>query len=278
MVVPFMDASAKYLGGLAVPVLMIVWGRFFASLIILLGVLVATGKVRRLPTIGSPGLQIARALLSVGATMGYFAAIQTMPLADALAVYFIYPFLITALSPLVLGERPGLHRWGAVCIGFLGSLLVIQPAADEGIAVGVYYLIAASFAFALYNLLTRRLSGRADPMGTLLVQMVVGTVVMSAALPYAWQTPNLVEIGLFTAIGFASVAAHFLLVRSYDFAPASVLAPFTYVEMIGTTLLGYLIFNDFPDALTWLGVAVIIASGTYIAHRERRLENANTHP
>ena len=157
--------------------------------------------------------------MSVAATLGYFAAVQTLPLAEALAIYFIYPLVITTLPPLMLGAAPGIRRWAAVAAGFAGALMV-----------------------------------------------------MSAALPFDWQPPDGAAIQLFLLIGLISVLGHFLLTCAYDHAPASVLAPFTYSEIVSATLLGYAISHDLPGTATWAGGAVIIVSGTFIAYREPKFE------
>jgi drug/metabolite transporter (DMT)-like permease len=193
------------------------------------------------------GKHVFRALLLMAATFGFFTGLKTMALADALATYFVYPFLVTALSPLFLGEHPGWRRWTAVGFGFLGSLIVIRPSLD-GLPVGTLFVLGAALAFAGYNLLTRGLRGGGDP----------------------WKTPDATALAMFALIGVAATLGHYLLIRAYSLAPAPVLAPYAYAEIITATALSYLVFGDFPDAWTWTGVAVIAMSGVVIAIRERR--------
>lgn len=268
-VIPIMDACAKALGNMDYPSLMITWGRFAFSIILLLPLLMG----RRRNAFSLPpdkGTQTLRALCLVLATTGFYMGLRTLPLADALAIYLIYPFIVTALSALVLGEMPGVRRWVAIAVGFMGSLLIIRPGFD-GVPLGTVFILGAAIAFAGYNLLTRRIAGRSDPWQTLVFQAGIGSAVTSMALPFAWRTPELDGLTLFVGMGVAATVGHYLLIRAYDYAPAPVLAPFGYFEIISAAALGYFVFGDFPDALTWAGVAVIVLSGVYIGFRERRL-------
>ncbi len=266
-VVPNMDVAAKLLGQWGYPVVMAVWARFAMSLIILSPALVIRPGIFRPPP--DARMHVLRAVLLVAATFGFFSGIQTMPLADALAAYFVYPFLVTALSPVFLGERPGWRRWTAVGFGFLGSLIVIRPSLD-GLPAGTIYVLAAAFAFAGYNLLTRGLSRQADPWRTLAFQSLVGFALTSLALPWFWRTPDISALALIALMGVAATLGHYLLIRAYALAPAPVLAPFAYFEIIVAATLGFVVFGDFPDTWTWTGVSVIAASGIVIAVRERR--------
>ena len=267
-VVPNMDVAAKLLGQWGYPVAMIVWVRFAASLVILSPALL-TGRRDIFKPPREAGKHVFRALLLMVATFGFFTGLKTMALADALATYFVYPFLVTALSPLFLGEHPGWRRWTAVGFGFLGSLIVIRPSLD-GLPVGTLFVLGAALAFAGYNLLTRGLRGGGDPWRTLAFQSLVGFLAMSVAVPFFWKTPDATALAMFALIGVAATLGHYLLIRAYSLAPAPVLAPYAYAEIITATLLSYLVFGDFPDAWTWTGVAVIAASGIVIAIRERQ--------
>ena len=266
-VIPVMDACAKALGNMNYPSLMITWGRFAFSFVLLLPLLMG----RRRNAFSLPpdkGTQTLRALCLVLATTGFYMGLRTLPLADALAIYLIYPFIVNALSPMVLGEMPGFRRWAAIAVGFMGSLLVIRPGFD-GVPLGTVFILGAAIAFAGYNLLTRRIAGRGDPWQTLVFQAGVGAALTSLVLPFTWRGPELDGLVLFVSMGVAATAGHYLLIRAYDYAPAPVLAPFGYFEIISAVALGYFVFGDFPDALTWAGVAVIVSSGVYIGFRER---------
>ncbi len=267
-VVPNMDVAAKLLGQWGYPVVMVVWARFAMSLVILSPALLTRRRRIFMPP-PDAWAHVFRAALLMTATLGFFMGLRSMALADALATYFVYPFLVTALSPLFLGERPGWRRWTAVGFGFLGSLIVIRPSL-AGVPDGTLYVLGAAVAFAGYNLLTRSLSHQDDPWRTLTFQSLVGFALMTPVLPWFWRSPDPAALGLIVLIGAAATLGHYLLIRAYALAPAPVLAPFAYVEIIVATALGYVVFGDFPDAWTWTGVAVIAASGIVIAIRERR--------
>ena len=271
-IVPVMDACAKILGNLDYPIWMIVWARFAVSFIMLMPLMMMNNRV----TFGKPPhlpLQVLRALLLVAATLGFYSGLKTLPMADALAIYFVYPFLITAFSPLVLGEMPGTRRWIAIGVGFVGSLLVIRPGFGV-IPLGTGYVLVAAVAFAGYNLLTRQIAGDGGHWQVLVFQTIVGTVVTAPALLFTWHTPDLYGVMLLLGIGFAATLGHYLLIRAYQYAPAPILAPFSYFEIVSATVLGVAVFGDFPSALTWVGVAVIITSGVFTSLRERKINYA----
>tara|TARA_E500000331_G_scaffold319098_1_gene331565 strand:+ start:2300 stop:3199 length:900 start_codon:yes stop_codon:yes gene_type:complete len=268
-VVPNMDVAAKLLGQWGYPVLMVVWARFAFSLLILLLVIPFEGKsIFLFPR--EPGKHVMRALLLVLATVGFFHGLKTMPLADALATYFVYPFLITALAPIFLAERPGWRRWTAVGFGFVGSLIVIRPGLN-GLSEGTVYVLFAALAFSGYNLMTRSLRDKDDPWRTVTFQSLIGLVATTPFLFWYWHAPAIDGFFLFIVIGFAATLGHYFLVRAFALAPAPVLAPFAYVEIVAATVLGYIVFGEFPDIWTWTGVAVIAASGIVIAVREGKV-------
>ncbi len=271
-IIPLMDVGAKDLGGQGYAPVLVAWARFALSSVLLSPVLLKRGTVRQMT---GPGwqMQVFRAVMLATATVLFFSALVTMPMADALAVYFVYPFLITLLAPVVLGEQVGIRRYLAVLIGFSGSLLIIRPGFQE-VPVGVYYVLAASVCFALFNLLTRRLTGTSDPWVTVFYQSVVGALVLTPFIFAHWQLPDMRALGLIAMMIFAAVVGHWLLVKAYEQAPASLLAPFGYFEMVAAVILGFVWFGDFPDVLTWLGIAVIVATGVYISVRERKRKQA----
>ncbi|MGJ3258608.1 MAG: DMT family transporter [Rhodospirillales bacterium] len=272
MVIPLMDVGAKDLGGQGYAPVLVAWARFAVSAVVLSPVLLKQGTVRQM---AGPGwkMQIVRAVMLTTATVLFFSALVTMPIADALAVYFVYPFLITLLAPLVLSEQVGLRRFMAVLIGFSGSLLIIRPGFQE-VPVGVYYVLAAAVCFAMFNLLTRRLTGLNDPWLTVFYQSIVGAAVLTPFVFAHWQWPDTRALGLVALMVSAAVIGHWLLIKAYEQAPASLLAPFGYFEMVSAVILGFLWFGDFPDEFTWLGIAVIVSTGIYISLRERKRKQA----
>lgn len=267
-VIPLMDASAKQLIELGYSPLLAAWGRFALSTLVLLPVLLRRGAIRQMAGAGA-GVQILRAVMLALATVMFFSALETMPMADALAVYFVYPFLITIMAAFILHEKVGIRRYLAVLVGFCGSLLIIRPG-FQTVPEGVYYILGASLCFALFNVLTRRLKGVGDPWMTVFYQSLVGTIVLAVLVPSNWRMPDAQAMELMGLMIFAAVIGHWLLVKAYACAPASQLAPFGYFEMISAVMFGYLWFDDLPDRLTWAGIAVIVATGIYISVRERK--------
>jgi drug/metabolite transporter (DMT)-like permease len=266
-IIPFMDGAAKQLAQLGYAPVLIAWARFSVAALVLSPMLLRRGNIRQLWAPGA-GLQILRATFLAAATVLYFSAIETMPIADALAVYFVYPFLMTAMAPLILKESVGIKRFTAVIIGFAGSLLIIRPGFDV-VPIGIYYVLIASVCFALFNLLTRKLKGQSDPWFTVFYQSLVGTVVLAVFVPGNWTAPTSDAWALMGVLIAAAIIGHWLVVRAFDYAPASFLAPFGYFEMIAAVAIGYFWFGDFPDEFTWAGIAVIASAGIYISRREK---------
>lgn len=266
-IIPVMDATAKALSD-SYHTVQLVWVRYFFHLLLFLPFVLWRYRYRLFRP-ARPLLQILRGAMLMSSTGLFFAAIALMPLADALAVVFIYPFVITALSPLVLGENVGLRRWAAVGSGFVGALIVIQPGA-EILSAGVPFAVAAGSIYACYVLSTRKLAGSDPPLVTLTFTGMVGAVVMTLALPFFWVMPEPGDWPLMLLMGLCAALGHLCIIIAHEKASASQLAPLGYSEIISATLLGYLFFGDFPDPLTWLGIAVIVASGIYISIREGR--------
>ncbi len=265
-VVPFMDSIAKELSD-HIPILQVVWARYFFHFCLILPVaLLRYGPKQLLPK--QQSLQLLRGALLLASTILFFAALAKMPMADALALIFVSPLIVTTLSPWVLGETVGARRRIAVLVGFFGAMLIIRPGFGT-IQWPALLALGAGIVFGLYFLATRRLAGSAPPLVTLTYTAAVGALVMSLTVPLVWVTPSLLDLGAMALMGLIAACGHFLLIKSFDFASASLLAPFTYSEIIMTTLLGFVFFGDFPDRWTWAGITVIICSGVYISVRER---------
>lgn len=267
MVVPFMDAFAKYLS-VRYPVTQLTWARFFFHFAFLAPiVLYRHGTAAFRPA--RPFVQLLRSGFTLLSTLLFFAAIASMPIADALALLFISPMIVTALSPIMLGESVGIRRWLAVATGFLGALIILRPGFGV-VQTGALLALAAGCSFALYTLLTRKLAGTAPPLVTLTYTAVTGMVAMSIAVVPHWITPPPLDLLMMAGIGAIAATGHFLLIRAFDYAPASLLAPYSYSEIVMATGVGWFVFGDFPDKWTWAGIAVIVSSGIYISWRERR--------
>ncbi|MDX1514609.1 MAG: DMT family transporter [Gammaproteobacteria bacterium] len=267
MVVPLMDGIAKHLSA-TYSVVQITWARYFFHLVILLPVVLWRHGAAAL-LLRRPQLQIVRGGFLLGSTILFFAAISVMPIADAIALVFIAPFIVTALSPLVLGEQVGIRRWSAVGIGFVGVLVIVRPGMSA-FHWGMLLALGAGAIYAFYSLATRRLSGSAPPLVTLTYTALLGAVVMSLAAPFYWSPPDTTALAWMALMGAVAALGHFLIIKAFEYAEASLLAPLGYVEIVGATAVGYFAFGDFPDRFTWLGVAIVIASGVYVSIRERR--------
>ncbi len=214
-----------------------------------------------------------RSSLLLGSTVFFFLAVKHIPLADATAIGFVSPLLVTGLSVPLLGEQVGIRRWIAVIIGFASVLLIIRP--GFGMvhwAMSLPVLTAA--CFALYQITTRILSRSDGTATTYFFSATVGLAVTTAWLPAIWVTPDLWGWLSLIFLGSAGGFSHYLLIRAFAMAPASLLAPFAYAQLIWSITIGYLWFGDFPDLWTIGGGAIICLSGLYVLYRERRLTRA----
>jgi drug/metabolite transporter (DMT)-like permease len=260
-----LDTTAKYLVA-RYPVVEVVWARFVFHMLFVAVVLAPRLHFH----MGSrrPGLQLLRSLLLLVCTLLFFSGVRLLPLADASAIMFTSPILLTVLAIPLLGEHVGPRRWAAVGVGFIGALIVVRP--GSGIMdVGAALLLGAALCNALYQLATRKLRAADPPLTTLLYTAVVGTVVLTAAVPTVWVTPDIAHWPLFALLGVFGGAGHFTLIKAFQRAPAAVVAPFSYTSLIWATGYGFLVFGDLPDLWTVAGAGVIAGGGLYILHRER---------
>lgn len=262
-----MDAIGKGLMA-RYPVPQVVWARYFFQLswmMLLLPRVGAAGLVRTTRL----GTNIVRGLLLAFSTIFMFGAISFVPLADAYTITFIAPLLVTVFSIPMLGERVGWRRWTAVCAGFIGVLIVIRP--GFGMAHWALALpLVTAVGFALYQILTRKVSGTpGETAFAMLFHLAwVGTAILTAVVPFFWQTIAPLDWLPMAAMGALGGLGHLILIRALTIAPASLLAPFAYTQIAWALLLGYLVFGDVPDVWMLLGGAVIIASGLYVFYRE----------
>lgn len=261
--VPGMDAIAKYLSG-DYSVLQIGWARFFFHLLFVAPIVWWRHRKEIWPKL--PRHQLARGVFQMSATLLFFGALARMPIADALALLFAYPLLVTALSPLLLGEHVRGVQWLAIAIGLVGVLFILRPGVGAFQWAGVFAL-AASVCFALYVVATRKVAGTSPPLVTLVYSAIVGAVVLSLAAPWFWIPPAPSDWALMILIGFLAACGHFLIVKAFELAPASRIAPFGYVEIVAATALGYFVFGDFPDAWAFVGIGIIVAAGALVSYR-----------
>lgn len=267
MLLPYLDVVAKFLGQQGMPVMQIVWARMaFGALLTLPFVLKHGGPAAIRPD--QPWYHTLRAALLIAATFLFFSALKYLPIADALAIFFVQPLILTAISPFVLGEKVGPRRWAAVCVGFIGTLIIIRPGMAE-VNPGTFYALGAGAALACYFAMTRRIAGRAPAMVTTFHTSLIGTVLTTALIIGTWQTPTPAQWGLLFLIGLIATVGHYCIVRAYDHAEASLLAPLAYTEMVMAVFAGWWFFGDLPDGYTLLGVSILIACAIYISVRER---------
>jgi drug/metabolite transporter (DMT)-like permease len=265
---PFMNTAVKLLTA-RYPVAEIVWARFTGHLIIMLIVFLPQYRWTLLRT-RRPTVQIGRSVLMLVSNMVFVMAIGRVPLATASAIGFTSPLIVTALSVPLLHESVGWRRWTAVLVGFAGALLVIRPGSGFH-HPAVLLLLASAVAYALYLIGTRWVSRYDNAATGIIFAALFGSLAMTVVLPFVFVMPRTLWDGmLFCCLGLFGGVGHYLIIRAFQLGPAAVIAPLGYVELIGTSTLGYLIFDNFPDLWTWVGAGVIIASGIYVAFRERR--------
>lgn len=266
---PVGDSIAKVLVG-TYDVILIVWWKYVIQTALVAAVIACTLPLSIFKT-RRPMVQIGRGLAGIGSYGTFLIAVSYIPLADALAIEFSSPMLVVALSVPLLGESVGVRRWSAVVVGFLGTLLIIRP------GLGVVHwaatlMLFAAVCVALMQIASRLLAKEEHPMTSLFYLSVIGLIVSS---PPVLFLDEITLVGsdwwLMLAVGAIAGFCHYLFVRAYEFATASTLAPFMYGQIVGATILGFLIFGDFPDQWTIAGTIVLIVSGLYIAYRENQL-------
>lgn len=260
------DTMGKFLTDTLHPI-QIVW---FRQVGLLLGVIVLIAlRGRSVLHSVQPKLQIARGVLAACSATLFIVGVSYVPLADAVAITFVAPFMVTVMGALILKEPVGLRRWIAVTVGFLGTLIVIRP------GLGVLHpaaglLIIAASAFALRQVLSRVLAGGDKTETTVAYTAIVSWILVTLPLPFFWLTPSTgLEIGLLIGMAVAAAAAEVLVIMALDAAQAVVVAPVQYSLLIWGTLYGFFIFGQLPDGWTWLGAFIIIVSGLYTLNRER---------
>ena len=214
-----------------------------------------------------PWQQLGRGLCMTASSVLFIMGLAELPIADATAIGFVSPLLVTALSIPFLGEKVGVRRWSAVLVGFAGVLVIVRPGTGAFNPAALYPLISAA-TWALGLILTRQMRESQAVLTTIFHTTAIGLVVTGLTMPAVWRMPDLQGWVLLALMGIFSAAGQSLLITALARAPASLVAPFSYSQMLWATLVGYFAFSTVPDAVTWTGAAIIIASGLYTLHRE----------
>lgn len=272
---PLLDTASK-LATATIPVGQITAARFLVQGALMLPI----ALLMRLPLRMHPrttALITLRAAFLIASTYGFVAGVQVMPIADALAIVFIEPFILLILGYALFGNPVGPRRIAASAVGFAGALLVIQPSLTH-YGTAALYPLGTAFSFAFYMLITQAIATGMHPVTQQLHTSIAGSLICLPIMLWA-DGSGIIELdpvmphGLnwlwLFGVGFWAAASHMCMTVALKFAPASTLAPLHYLEMLSAVALGYLVFGDFPNALTWAGIVIIVASGLYVIHRER---------
>jgi len=260
------NAIAKWLAAGGYPLEQILWGRYvFAALLV---IAVYRARIPALMRTPQPALQIGRGVLALVSTAVFYLSVGLLPLAEVAAMWALAPVIITALSVPVLREAVGWRRWIGVACGFAGALLVIRPGTGM-FQPAILVPLAAAFLSSTFQL-TTRIAARRDSVATsILYDPLAGLVVSLALAPFVWVAPDGTGWLLIAGIGVVGGLTHFTIIRAYAAAPAAVVAPFIYTNLVWSAVLGLALFGDWPDLFTVGGATLIVVSGLYILHRER---------
>jgi drug/metabolite transporter (DMT)-like permease len=259
-----MDVLAKIIARGDYPVPVALWARYFVHMlfmVIVLGPRVGLDLVRT----QRPGLQILRGLLLAGSTLFFYSSLKFLPLAEAAAISFVAPLMVVAFSGPILHEKVTRGQWLAVLAGFVGVLIVVHPGAAL-MHLATLLPLATAFFYSLYQVFTRKLAGRENPLTSLFYTALVGASVASLALPFTWKTPTLTQGMMLMCIGLIGGFGHFLLIKAMHYAAPSALAPVIYSQLVWANIYSMIVFNDYPDAMSVVGMVIIVVAGLYAAN------------
>ncbi len=272
----FLDVIAKWLSPQIGPI-PTTYARYLSSVILVMAVLNPWTQPGVLAT-RKPWMQWARSFLLFLSTILNFFALQHLQLTQTMSIMFMAPLLVALLSGPILGEWVGARRMAAIAVGFCGILLVTRPGYG-GIHPAALFSVAGTFCYALYSILTRVLAAHDSSSTTMVYSGLAGLAVLTPFMPFYWQSPpTAFGWAMTVCIGGFGAVGHWLLIQAHKRAPAPVLSPFIYSQMLWMILLGWLVFGDLPDSWTLAGAGIVIASGLYLLHRERLTGRAVTNP
>jgi len=253
-----MDTLAKHMLK-SYPMSALMWARYMVHIVVM-AVLLGPRMGTKLLRTSHFGLQMLRGVLLLASSIFFYFALRYLPLAEAAAISFVGPALTALLSGPMLGDKVSQRQWFAVLLGFTGVLIIMRPGGGV-VSLAAVFPLATAVLFSVYQIVTRKLSGREHPYTTLFYTAVVGAAITSIAVPLHWVTPTLIQAGFVICIGLLGGLGHLLLIRAMEHASPSTLAPFVYSQLIWSTLLAYLAFGDFPEPMTLVGMVVVVAAG-----------------
>ena len=260
------DVTAKYLSA-TLPSIEIAWIRFSVFALVMLPAMLPGSPLFALRT-GRPGLQVMRGVALLSSSLLFISGLRYLPIAEASATAFVAPLFVTALSIFFLAEKVGVRRWLATAVGLVGVLVILRPG-SSAFDLAAFFPLASALGWACTLIMTRMMSGREHAITTMTYSSIVGVCIISALVPFVWVTPSWHDILFGVFIGVASTAGQWIVVLAFRYADASVLAPFSYTQLLWVSFLGFLVFGEVPDAWTVTGAFFIVSSGLYTAHRER---------
>lgn len=260
------DVTAKYLSA-TLPSIEIAWIRFLSFALIMLPAMLPGSPLFALRT-DRVGLHLMRGCALLFSSLFFISGLRFLPIAEASATGFVAPLFVTALSIFFLGETVGLRRWIATAVGLVGVIIILRPGSGAFHPAAFFPLVSA-LAWACTLIMTRMMSGSERAITTMTYSSIAGVCILTALVPFVWVAPSWHDIMLGIFIGVASTAGQWIVVLAFRYADASVLAPFSYTQLLWVSILGFLIFGEVPDVWTVTGAAFIVVSGLYTAHRER---------
>jgi drug/metabolite transporter (DMT)-like permease len=261
-ILPVSDTMAKYMSA-TLPVVQVIWARFFFHCLATgLFSAVRYGPQALTPTV-SMRLVVRSAALFLAVAL-FYVAIHFMPLTTALTLWFVAPFLLTLMAKLFFKEQVSSIQWVAITVGFAGIVMAIRPTPESWEFTWIIGLLAG-FGYAVFLLLTRLIETHVPPIVSVYQTGLVGCLASTIAVVAVWQQPAAGDWPILIAIGVVAAIAHLLIIKAFEKADASTLAPFTYSEVIGAAILGYLVFGDAPDMTALAGLAIIIGSAVAVA-------------
>ncbi len=262
------DVTAKYLSA-SLPSIEIAWLRFLVFALIMVPAMIPGSPLyaMRISSVGLP-LRLLRGAALLASSLFFITGLRYLPIAEASATGFVAPLFVTALSIVFLSEKVGVRRWLATATGLFGVLIILRPGSSAFHAAAFFPIISA-LAWAATLIMTRMMSGREHAITIMTYSSIAGVAILSVLVPFFWVAPSWHAVMFGILIGLSSTAGQWIVVLAFRYADASVLAPFSYTQLVWVSTLGFLVFGEVPDGWTVVGAIFIVGSGLYTAHRER---------